>query len=157
MLSRRQLVAAAAVLPLPFGALAHPHEVLTSEQHGDIERQLMTFRNELKDAVAAKDVVRLRAMYADSFTHTHGSGKMDGKDARIVALLAGDPVIETAPASEFSIRVHGPDTAIITGRSPILNRQDGKSYDFRWIQVCTRVSGDWQLAASQATRLAVVS
>jgi hypothetical protein len=33
----------------------------------------------------------------------------------------------------------------------------GKDYDFRWMQVWVRVGGDWQLAASQATRLPMTS
>ena len=41
--------------------------------------------------------------------------------------------------------------AILTARSPILNRDENKTYDYRWIQVFTKVSGQWQLAASQAT------
>ena len=137
-------------------ACGHPHEQLNAEQHGDIERQLAAFRNEIKDAIAAKDVAKLRTVYADSFTHTHGSGKMDGKDARIVALLAGDAVIETAKVNELTVRVHGPDMAIITGRSPFPDSQ-GKIYEARWMQVYTRASGHWQIAASQATRLPMTS
>lgn len=155
MLSRRAL--AFALLAIATPASAHPHSQLNAEQQGDIERQLTAFRNELKDAVTAKDVAKLRTMYADSYTHTHGSGKMDGKDARIVSLLAGDPVIESAPVTELSIRVHGPDMAIMTGRSPILNKQENRTHDFRWMQVYTRASGNWQLAASQATRLPVTA
>ena len=49
------------------------------------------------------------------------------------------------------MNLHGPDTAILTARTPLLNRDDNKNYDFRWIQVFTRVSGQWRLAASQAT------
>ena len=45
-------------------------------------------------AIEKKDAAALRKIYADGFVHTHGSGKVDGKDARIVAALAGDPVIE---------------------------------------------------------------
>ena len=153
MLSRRMLIAGALAIAAGGVAYGHPHHELDADRHGDIERQIMAFRAALKDAVAAKDVAKLRAMYADGFTHTHGSGKTDGKDARIVALLASEPAIETAPASELSIRVHGPDTVVMTGRSPILNRQDGRSHDFRWLQVYARIGGEWQLAASQATRL----
>lgn len=155
MLSRRALTVALLVAAAP--AFAHPHGELNAQQQGDIERQLAAFRNEMKDAIAAKDVGKLRTMYADSYTHTHGSGKLDGKDARIVSLLASDPVIETAPVTELSIRVHGPDMAIMTGRSPILNKQDNRPYDFRWMQVYSRASGNWQLAASQATRLPVAA
>ncbi|CAN5276862.1 hypothetical protein BH10PSE6_BH10PSE6_19710 [soil metagenome] len=72
----------------------------------------------------------------------------------IVSLLTGDPVIEDAPVTEMLVRVHG-DTAILSGRSPILNKAENKPYDFRWIQVYVREGGAWKLAASQATRLPV--
>lgn len=155
MLNRRTLIVAA-LATVATSAFAHPHEQLNAEKQGDIERQLAAFRGEIKDAIAAKDAAKLRAMYADSYTHTHGSGKMDGKDARIVALLAGDAVIETANVSELLIRVHGSDMAIMTGRSPFPDSQ-GKTYESRWMQVYTRSSGNWQIAASQATRLPVTA
>lgn len=157
MTTRRHFLVAGSAVLVASSALAHPHHTLDAEQHGDIERQIMTFRNALKDAITAKDAVKLRAMYAESYTHTHGSGKMDGRDARLVSLLTGEPVVETAPASELSFRVHGPDLVVLTGKSPILNVKEGRPYDFRWVQVYTRASGDWQLAVSQATRLPVVS
>jgi ketosteroid isomerase-like protein len=159
MLTRRALALSALSFALAgaSGLRAHPHHELNAEQHGDIERQIMAVRAAIKDAIAGKDVTALRRLYAESFTHTHGSGKMDGRDARMVALLAGDPVIETAKVEELSLRVHGPDLAIVTGRSPILNSKEGRAYDFRWMQVYTRASGEWQLAASQATRLPTTS
>jgi ketosteroid isomerase-like protein len=157
MLDRRSAFIGLAAIALASPALAHPHHDLNDERRADIEKQILTFRNDLKSAVAAKDVAKLKQMYADSFTHVHGSGKVDGRDSRIVSLLAGEPVIETASAQELSVRVHGPDMAIVSGRSPILNTQEGKSYDFRWMQVMTRVNGEWQVAASQATRLPLVS
>ncbi len=113
------------------------------------------FRMRLAKAIAAKDAAALRTMYADSFRHTHGSGKIDGKDARIVSVLAGDPVIETAPAEDRVISVPNGWAAIATGKSPIRSLADGKTYDFRWIVVYVRVGDGWQVAASQATRLPV--
>lgn len=150
-------VAAVTLALLAVAGPAAPHAVLppTPAEVKLIEDQIRMFRDEIRAAVAAKDVQRLRAIYADSFTHTHGSGKMDGKDARIVSLLAGDPAIEMAPAEELSIRVFGADTAIVTGKSPILNKTNNKHDDFRWIAVYVRDRGPWQLAASQATRLPV--
>jgi hypothetical protein len=145
------LLAAAAALP---GAVAaHPHEQLTAERQGEVEQQVMQVRARIAEAVRAKDVAALRALYAPGFTHTHGSGKVDGRDARIVSLLAGEPVIELAPVEELTIRIPHADTAIVTGKSPVLNRTENRNYDFRWVQVYVRVGGDWQLAVSQATRL----
>ena len=133
--------------------LAHPHDQLAQERQGQIEQQVMAVRVRLREAVAAKDVAALRALYAPGFTHTHGSGQVDGRDARIVALLAGEPTVELAPIDELTIRIPHADTAIVSGRSPILNVAENRSYDFRWMQVFVRAAGDWQLVASQATRL----
>ena len=135
-------------------ALAHPHETRKDERHGHVGEQVMAFRQWLREAIAAKDIGKLRVLYADGFTHVHGPGKVDGKDSRIVSVLAEDPVIETAPAEEFSLREFGP-TVVVTGRSPILNRTENGAYDFRWMAVYGCPAGDWRLAASQATRLPV--
>jgi hypothetical protein len=92
-------------------------------------------REELKHAIERKDAPLLRAMYADSFTHTHGSGRIDGKDTRIVSALAGDPVIETAPVDDLNYRVFGDHTIVVTGKSPIHNMAENRSDNFRWISV----------------------
>jgi hypothetical protein len=157
MLSRRALALAVPATIVAAAAVAHPHETLKDEQIGHIEHQVMHARQDLIAAIAAKDVGKLRAIYAESFTHTHGSGKVDGRDARIVAVLAGEPVIETAKPHEITIRVMHADTAIVSGKSPILNVTEKRDYDFRWMQVWVRVGGDWRLAASQATRLPATS
>lgn len=135
-------------------AAAHPLDA----RHDDagVMKDLMQFRADMNAAIDAKDVAKLKTMYADSFTHTHGSGKVDGKDARILSMLAREPAIEYAPMSEVSLRVHG-ETAILAARSPILNVKENKNYDFRWTQIYVRIDGKWQLAASQATRLPQVS
>jgi hypothetical protein len=153
MISRRAFSVALASFALIGPALAHPHGVLDQERVADIERQIMTFRNALKDAATAKDVARLRGMFTASFTHTHTTGAVDGRDARVTQIASGDPVIELAPVSELSIRIHGTDMAIVSGRSPIMNRTEGRTVEVRWTQVMTRASGEWQLASSQATRI----
>ena len=132
-------------------AAAHPPGVKDEDQ--PLAHEVEALREELKRAIERRDVALLRAMYADSFTHTHGSGRMDGKDMRIVSVLAGDPVIETAPVEELTYRVFGDHTIIVTGRSPILNKAENKTYSFRWMAVYAKAGDRWQLAASQATRL----
>lgn len=134
-------------------AVAHPLEGPRTPETEALEQEVLAFRRDLAAAVAARDIARLRAMYVDSFTHTHGSGKVDGKDSRIVAQLAGDPVIETAPVEELSIRTFNGDSAVVTGRSPVLNVAENRPYDFRWLAVYVKAHGKWHLAASQATRL----
>lgn len=155
---RRTLLALlpALALPalLPGAVLAHPHEMLTRERQGAVEQQVMAARESIRVAVAARDAGRLRALYAADFAHTHTSGKVDGRDARIVSLLAGEPTIELARVEELTIRVLHADTAVLTGRSPIQRSDGGGTRDVRWMQVFVRAEGEWRLAASQATGVA---
>lgn len=149
---RRSLLAA---LPLVAAApaLAHPPRQPDNAEAQSIIEEIKAFREKVAKAVTDKDFPTLRAIYADTFSHTHGSGKLDNKDARLVSAMAGEPMIENAPASELSFRVFAGPTVIVTGRSPLLNVREQKTYDFRW--VCTYVTGrdGWLLVVSQATRL----
>ena len=142
------------LLLAPGAALAHPPAILTDREERATVEEVIEFRKTVARAIEQKDAAALRKIYADGFVHTHGSGKADGKDARIVSVLAGDPVIETAPVTDLVIRVPGGWTAIATGASPIRSLADGKTYQFRWTAVYVRMGDSWQIAASQATRLA---
>lgn len=141
--------------PLP-AALAHPPTVLSPAGERAVAEEIAEFRKALAAAIVAKNAGKLREMYAPAFVHTHGSGKVDGKDARIVSALAGDPVIENAPVEDLVIRAPSDWTAVATGVSPIRSLADGKTYSFRWTAVYVRTQASWALAASQATRMGEV-
>jgi uncharacterized protein (TIGR02246 family) len=134
-------------------AAAHPPGRPPTVEELAIGREVLDVRERLRAAVAAKDAKALLGLFTDDFTHTHGSAKIDNRDARIVALLAGEPTIELAPLDDLVIRVHGGATAVVSARSPIRNTIDGKTYDFRWLQVFVKRDGGWKLAVSQATRV----
>ena len=134
-------------------AAAHPPGRPPTVDELAIGRDVMEVRARLRAAVEAKDARALLALFTDDFTHTHGSAKIDNRDARIVALLAGEPTVEMAPLDDLVIRVHGGATAIVSARSPIRSLADGKTYDFRWTQVFVKGPSGWQLAVSQATRM----
>jgi ketosteroid isomerase-like protein len=147
------LSCALAVL-LPAGAaVAHPPAIISDREEKATVEEVIDFRKTVARAIEKKDAAALRKIYANGFVHTHGSGKVDGKDARIVAVLAGDSVVETAPVTDLVVRVPGGWTAIATGLSPIRSLADGKTYQFRWTAVYVRMGESWQIAASQATRL----
>ena len=152
MFSRRILVLTLALAGAPVAA--HPVEqdkLAAGTNVIQIEREILAFRTSLIEAIKAKDVDKLRSLYAVNYTQTHGSGRTDPRDTRILSLVAGDPVIETAPAVDLVIRVYGPDTAIATGKSTIADKTG--SYDVKWIAVYVRLDGQWKFASSQATKL----
>ena len=145
------LTPAAAALIAPAGA--HPPQAPQGAEAQRMIDEITTFRARLARAITEKDFPTLRACYADTYTHTHGSGKVDNKDARLVSAMAGEPLIEAAPASELVFRVFTGPTVIVTAVSPILNAKEQKTYDFRWVAVYVTAINGWQLAVSQATRL----
>ena len=151
MLRRTLLAALPLLASVP--ALAHPPRQPDSAEAASLVEEIKTFRKTVAKAVTDKDSRTLRTSYADTFTHTHGSGKIDNKDARIVSAMAGEPMIENAPASELSYRVFAGPTVVVTGTSPVLNVKEQKTYDFRWVAVYVTGRDGWLLAVSQATRL----
>jgi hypothetical protein len=134
-------------------ALAHPPRQPDNTEAQSIIEEIKTFREKVAKAVTDKDFPTLRAIYADTFSHTHGSAKLDNKDARLVSAMSGEPMIENAPVTEVSYRVFAGPTVIVTGKSPILNVREQKTYDFRWVCVYVTGKDGWLLAVSQATRL----
>ena len=104
-------------------ALAHPPRQPDSAEQLSIIEEVKVFRDKVAKAVTDKDFPTLRSIYADAFTHTHGSGKLDNKDARIVSAMAGEPLIENAPARELSYRVFAGPTVVVTGKSPDRQRR----------------------------------
>ena len=150
---RRILLAGLPLLLSTPEAFAHPPRQPDAAEAKKFIQEVTDFRAKLARAVRAKDLAALRPLYADSFTHTHGSGKIDNKDARLVSAMAGEPLIEAAPATDLSFRVFAGPTVIVTGKSPILNVKEQKTYDFRWVSVYVTAEDGWQLAVSQATRL----
>lgn len=146
---RLALVLALAATP----ALAHPPTILSPQGEAGISDEIVTFYKALAAAVVAKDAAKLRELYAETFTHTHTSAKVDGRDARMVSLLTGEATVEMLPFTERSITIHaGGWAAVVRGLTPI-KANDGKTYVVHWVQMLARRGDDaWQLVASQATR-----
>ena len=143
-------VAACAAPLVP--AIAHPPAIVSEAARKLISEEIAAFRREVAAAIKAKDKKRLTRMYSPQFVHTHASGKIDGKDARIASLLKGDPVIETAPVTDLVIRVPNDWVGIATGLSN-LAASDGKIYAYRWTTTYVREGLSWHVAASHATKL----
>ncbi len=150
-----RLAAAAALcvgLSIHCAAASHPIEPVPATDtrlHAEIE----AFRQAFRDAANRRDAAALRGYYTDDFTHTHTSGKVDGKDARIVSVLAAEQTVEMAPAPEFRLSCFGESVCIARARSPIRRGSDGRWFDVRWTQTYVRTAQGWRIAISQATGL----
>jgi ketosteroid isomerase-like protein len=143
-------LATLAVLTAARCGLAHPIEPVSP---GDprLRDEIHAFRAAFAAAANGRDAAALRRFYTDDFTHTHTSGKVDGKDARIVSVLAGEQTVEMAATPELRVACFGESVCIARALSPIKRASDGKWFDVRWTQTYVRTG--WQIAISQATGL----
>jgi hypothetical protein len=148
---RRSFVATLSLLPLP--ALAHPPRQPDKAEAASIIEEIKVVRDKLASAVTAKDSRTLRSIYADAFTHTHESGKIGDKEARIASAMAGEPMIENAPATDLSYRVFAGPTVVVSGKSALPNAGEQKPRNVRWVAVYVTGRDGWLLAVSQETRL----
>ena len=99
------------------------------------------------------DLTSGRNFYTDDFKHTHTSGKVDSKDARIVSVMAAEQTVEMAAAPEFRLSCFGQSVCIARALSPIMRATDSKWIDVRWTQTFVKTPQGWQIAVSQATAL----
>lgn len=141
------LVSALAILLAMAPAAAHPPGVADDDQA--VAHEVEALHEAIKRAFKRKDAALLRKLYADSFTHTDLAGRVQNREERIRAVLAGEPMIEAAPVEELNYRVHGGNAIIVSGKSPLRIRQG--TQHVRWIAIYVRMRDDWQLAASQET------
>jgi hypothetical protein len=110
--------------------------------------EITDFRQKLIQAIEKRDRKTLENLFAEDFTHTHAIGKVDGKLKRIEAILTGDKTLESVQPDEIAIRFYGENTAVVVGQTTI------EDAIYRWTIVYVKTGGKWQIAASQATRLA---
>jgi ketosteroid isomerase-like protein len=149
----RRLVAMAALAVAGMTSVAaHPIDPVPDTDQ-TLPAEVAAFRKEFQAAGTSRDAAALRRFYTEDFTHTHTSGKVDGKDARIVSVLAAEQTVEMAPVREFRLSCFGESVCIARALSPIKRGTDGKWFDVRWTQTYVKTSKGWQIAISQATGL----
>lgn len=151
LIARRFLWLILAASAVAGHAQAHPQTPAADDRA--VQAEVSDYYHRVRQAVAQRDAVALKGLYAERFTHTHGSGKVDGRDARIVSLLAAEPTVEMRTDHEWVIEGYDGDVAIVRGKGPILNVKENQLYQFRWVQVLLKRDGAWKMAVSQATRL----
>jgi hypothetical protein len=64
------------------------------------------------------------------------SKKVDGKDARIVSVLARQLTVELAPTLEFNLSCFGESVCIARALIPIKRGTNGKWFDALWTPAC---------------------
>lgn len=114
--------------------------------------EINSLRRRTVELIQKRDRAALREIYAEDFSHTHASGKVDDKRTRLDVLVSGEKTIDTALAEDVSIKIFGEQTAVATGKST-LTSGDGTATTYRWTIVYAKIGKKWTIAASQATKL----
>lgn len=133
-------------------ALAHPPGVADEDQA--VAHEVEALRETIKTAVQRRDERLLRAIYADRYTHTLASGRVQNKAQRLSGLLQGEPGIETAPTHDLNYSVYRDHTIVVTGTSVLRSAGERRPRKVRWLVVYAKTGPDWQVVASQITRVA---
>lgn len=130
------------MLVVPFAAYA---------QSSKTEREVAAFRAEIRTAVKAKDHAALARYFADGFSHTHASGKVDDKAARIDFFVKGEPSIEDVEPEEIRFNVINKNVVTANGKTTLLFGTEKRT--FQWTGVFVKQKGKWTVAATHATLL----
>ena len=152
MTSTRRTLVAALLAAAPSLALAQGAP--STAANPAVTQEVLAVREAVRVAVGKKDKAALEALYADNFIHLRDSGRADLKGERIALLLSGEQTIETASEDGLAVQVYGPGTAIAYGASQINDPATRRPATFRWLVVYVRADAGWQVALSQASRVA---
>jgi hypothetical protein len=127
-------------------------QLITS--HHDAKQVLKELDLNCGTALVEGDVETLKMIEADNFTFTGPDGNIATKSQDLETITSGDLVYEALSFDDVLVRVFG-DTGVITGRANVRARY--KTVDisgaYRYTVTFVRLSGRWQVVASQMTRV----
>jgi ketosteroid isomerase-like protein len=105
-------------------------------------------------AIVAKDRAAIIANMADDFRQIDGQGHVETRDSFVADLLSPELVIEPYTVEDFEVRLYG-DTALLSGRTRMTGRYDGKAFSshYRYIDVYVKRAGAWKIVSVQITPL----
>jgi ketosteroid isomerase-like protein len=106
-----------------------------------------------REALKAKDIAALEAIWADDYIFVNGHGQLRTKADRIADIRSGASSIDSITHEEApTVRTHG-KTTLVLSRVTIVGRYSGRevSHDFRSLHVWINESGTWRLVFNQLT------
>jgi ketosteroid isomerase-like protein len=151
-MSRRSfkgLVAGALLLCAAAGATW----VSAAAPDADVAR-LTRLSNDWDAAIVAKRETDIAGNMADDFRIIDGYGNVDGKAAFVRDIMDPKLTIDPYEVEDFEVRLYG-DTALLSGRTRMTGRHDGKPFtsNYRYIDIYVRRGADWKIVSVQITRI----
>jgi ketosteroid isomerase-like protein len=128
-----------------------------------IEAELKKMEQEWANAYKTKDVATVKRILADDVTVTYPDGTLGTKETEVQFAETGAFSAVAWETHDEKVKVLDADAAFMTGRTVI---KEGKlkdpktqkmidiSGEYRFLDVYTKRSGNWQVIASQVTKIA---
>jgi hypothetical protein len=112
----------------------------------------------LSEALNRKDRTALERIIADGFTFIHSEAKVDTRKEYIDIAALGNQARQrfNVERSDEELRIYGGNTAIRYSRNTMRNKTDNSIvHRMRNVAVYVNVSGRWQWASGQSTKLPI--
>ena len=128
-----------------------------------IETALKKLEADWANAYKTKDVATIRRVLADDIVLTYPDGSPGTKDIEVQFAETGAFSADSWETHDEKVNVLGADAALMTGRTVIKNGKlkDPKtqqmidiSGEYRFLDVYAKKTGNWQVVASQVTKIA---
>ena len=105
-------------------------------------------------AIVRKDRVAIAANMADDFRQIDGAGNIESKTSFVDDIVAPALQIDPYTVEDFELRLYG-DTALLSGRTRMTGRYDGKPFSshYRYIDIYVRRGGVWKIVSVQISKL----
>ena len=120
-------------------------------ENGD---RIIALDKERMQAMADKDVARLKGLLCKTLVYVHSSARVDTKESLIGNMESGSTVYNSVVPSDVTAQDLG-DTVVLTGVCRIGVNSGGNAMNFgvRFTDVYANRGGRWQMVTWQSTRL----
>jgi ketosteroid isomerase-like protein len=148
---RGVLVAAALAGSIAVGSFGGAH---AAERNADVAT-LTRLSDDWDKAIVRKDEKAIANNMAEDFRQIDGDGNIETKKSFVAGIVDQRLTIDPYTVEDFEIRLHG-DTALLSGRTHMTGRFDGKPFasNYRYIDIYVRRGGEWKIVSVQITRIA---
>jgi len=116
--------------------------------------RIIALDKERMQAMADKDIGKLKNMLCKDLIYTHSSARMDTKDSLIGNMESGSTVYTSVVPSDVVAQDLG-DSVVLTGRADISVMSNGtpNSFAVRFTDVYQNQNGTWRMVTWQSTKI----
>lgn len=132
---------------------AHRRPALESNQ--EIGKTIEQYESQLRIASLKGDISWFKVHLAQSYTEIDAQGKVSSRADVIQAYKTSDLAYDTMNLSEGSARIFNRDTVVLIQKQQVAGGLHGRNFSgtYRCSHVWIKQYGEWQLAATQLTRI----